>query len=134
MISVENGLREHELDCLKCHGIERLCERGGDCLQYTDILVYDELLEYRSGVRRAPMTLEDLKKAADELGYSVVKKRTPIPKLLPCKCGKARAEKWYGLSSATKNVLYKCPECGLKTDAYNTDRKARETWNKLVSE
>ncbi len=81
------------------------------------------------------MTLEELKQAADEMGYSVVKKPQPTVKLLPCTCGRKQIDKWHGRSVAMGDyIVYKCYRCGNKAEPGKTIRAARLNWNKMIEE
>lgn len=74
------------------------------------------------------LSIEELKKMADELGYKLVKKQQPLPKLLPCKCGCTRREIWLTVSGKS----YHCPQCGLAGQPGTTQREQRENWNAAV--
>ena len=56
--------------------------------------------------RRDKMTIADLKKEADKLGYRLCKK-TKYIKFLPCRCGKKYPEVWFTYNG----VFYQCPKC-----------------------
>ena len=90
---------------------------------------YIEKSEFLKTLHGEDIQLEDLKRLAYELGYSLVKKRTPMPKLLQCKCCRKLISLWYcnGLP------VYKCEKCGLRADPGKTKRKARENWNRMIS-
>lgn len=76
------------------------------------------------------MTLEELKTEAKRQGYGLIKKN-PLPKKLPCVCGRKLLEEWWVMR---KGWAYKCPECGRMADAGETEREARELWNEAVKE
>ena len=76
------------------------------------------------------MTVEELKKIANEMGYNIIKKQEHI-KLLPCKCGCTRRERWYGVHKDDAYIL-KCKNCGAKAQG-RTERKAKLNWNRMVS-
>lgn len=46
-------------------------------------------------------------------------------KLLPCKCGCNRREKWFGVD----NEFYKCKKCGYLSNCYPNDAALRKGWN-----
>lgn len=77
------------------------------------------------------MTVEELKKIANEMGYNIIKKQEYI-KLLPCKCGCTRREHWYGIYKDDAYIL-KCENCGAKAQG-STAREANLNWNRMVSE
>lgn len=81
------------------------------------------------GSKDINMGLEELKKHADKLGYSLVKKQPHI-KLEQCKCGRKRIDKWV-VSGSKSGYVYKCA-CGLKAEVGKTKREARENWNKMI--
>lgn len=82
------------------------------------------------------MTVEELKKAADELGYNIVKKREPLPTLERCSCGANR--RMYGIRSASTykkpGIFYSCEACGLEGEPGMSKREAIENWNRAVLE
>lgn len=79
------------------------------------------------------MTLEELKQAADEMGYSVVKKPQPTVKLLPCTYGRKQIDKRTGCSVAMgRYSVYRCCRCGIKAEPGKTIRAARLNWNKMI--
>lgn len=75
------------------------------------------------------MTVEELRREAKTLGYSII----PIvrtEKLLPCVCGCNRREYWTG-NTEERNIILKCIRCG--KEAYGkTNREARHNWNVMV--
>ena len=71
------------------------------------------------------MTIEELKKEADKLGYRLCKK-TKYIKFLPCRCGKKYPEVWFTYNG----VFYQCPKCGARSKVGKTEREARINWNK----
>ena len=75
------------------------------------------------------MTVKELKKIANEMGYSIIKKQGYI-KLLPCKCGCTRRAHWYGNNKDNAYIL-KCVNCGLKAKG-STEREVRLNWNRMV--
>ena len=77
------------------------------------------------------MTVEELKKIANEMGYNIIKKQEYI-KFLPCKCGCNRREHWYGINEDNA-FIFVCEKCGA-TAKGRTDREARLNWNRMVSE
>lgn len=76
------------------------------------------------------MTVEELRAEANALGYNIIKKPEPLPKLLPCSCGSVRRERWVGTGSYNK-VIIRCSRCGKMAYGKN-ERKARENWNKIA--
>lgn len=77
------------------------------------------------------MTVEELKKIANEMGYNIIKKQEYI-KFLPCKCGCNSREHWYGVNGYN-NYIYICKKCGATAQG-GTEREARLNWNRMVSE
>lgn len=75
------------------------------------------------------MTVEELKKIANELGYNIIKKQEYI-KLLPCTCGWSRRSHWYGVNGYN-NYIYICEKCG-KRAMGSTEREAKLNWNRMV--
>lgn len=74
------------------------------------------------------MTVEELKKIANEMGYNIIKKQEYI-KLLPCKCGCNQREHWY----STEGYYLVCKKC--RTSVFGrTERDVRLNWNRMVSE
>ena len=76
------------------------------------------------------MTVEELKKIADEMGYTVTKKQRYV-RLLPCKCGCNRRERWYGIHKDDAYIL-KCANCGAEAKG-STEKEARLDWNRRQS-
>ncbi len=80
------------------------------------------------------MTLEELKKEADALGYRLVKKSVPYETLLPCTCGCKRREHWgQYLGNGKYRISLVCMKCG-HIAAGRTLAEARRTWNKEIRE
>lgn len=77
------------------------------------------------------LTKEDLEKMADALGYKLVKKQLPLPKLLSCKCGCKRRMEWF---APRQGSFYRCASCGFESKPGKTKREQRENWNAAVSE
>lgn len=77
------------------------------------------------------MTVEELRKEANTLGYSIV----PIvrtEKLLPCLCGCTRRNHWITYNKyGTKLKTYRCVRCDREASG-RTDREARRNWNAMV--
>lgn len=79
------------------------------------------------------MTLEELKAEAKELGYRLVPEKTPMPRLLPCSCGRKRIERWVNCEQDGPNTLfYACPDCDKTSAPKPTEREAREAWNEIA--
>lgn len=76
------------------------------------------------------MTVEELKKIANEMGYNIIKKQEYV-KLLPCKCG-GKVELWS--CNCPSGWFYWCSECDAKGGLASTERQARINWNRMVSE
>ena len=76
------------------------------------------------------MTVEELRAEANALGYNIIKKPEPLPKIPPCSCGSGRRERWVGQASYNKEIIL-CPRCGKKAFGKN-EREARENWNKIA--
>ena len=76
------------------------------------------------------MTVEELKKEARKLGYTIIKKN-PYITLDPCKCGRKKPWMW---PAQDGSEFYKCPDCGLRAPNAKNNRQARINWNELVSE
>ena len=77
------------------------------------------------------MTLEELQKAADEMGYGLYKKcvRPSIPAIKPCICG--------GEVGETKHVRVigysmKCTKCGRKGLPGINYKERVENWNQMI--
>lgn len=77
------------------------------------------------------MTIEELKKEANKLGYNLTKKIT-YEKLEPCVCGEKRRI-YQEISLSPKGKYYCCSKCGFKGDSANSWYKARENWNRKVT-
>ena len=75
------------------------------------------------------MTVEELKKIANEMGYNIIKKQEYI-KLLPCKCGCNRRSHWGGFNEHNAVILV-CENCGARAQG-KTEREARINWNRMV--
>lgn len=73
------------------------------------------------------MTIEELKAEADAIGYKLVKKSPPMPKLSKCKCGR-RPHKWY----TSKGMFFRCEHCDIEGNVGKNRRKAVEAWNKRM--
>ena len=77
------------------------------------------------------MTVEELKIEAKKLGYSIIK-NNPIPKILPCTCGRKRMEKWYSCQDGKDTkVDIVCPNCDREATG-TTLREAIDNWNKMI--
>ena len=77
------------------------------------------------------MTVEELKIEAKKLGYSIIK-INPMPKILPCTCGRKRMEKWYSCQDGKDTkVEIVCPNCDREATG-TTLREAINNWNAMV--
>lgn len=76
------------------------------------------------------LTVDDLKELAATMGYKVSKKPDPMPKILPCICGRKTIATWY----AHDGFFYRCADCGKNGEKGINKRKARENWNKMIEE
>ena len=79
------------------------------------------------------MTLEELKKEADSLGYRLVKKQVQPELLLRCTCGCRRRVHWSRYANGKWSIILKCQKCGREA-AGPTLAEARRDWNKMVSD
>lgn len=93
---------------------------------------YIEKSEFLKTLHGEDIQLEDLKRLADELGYSLVKKQPPMPKLLPCKCGCRRILEGVCFGDKKGFVRF-CYKCDLHAKIGKTKREARENWNRMIS-
>lgn len=78
------------------------------------------------------MTIEELKKEANKLGYSIIKKRK-IPKMLTCTCGCNRRRHWSIGGTSKFNSALECKRCGKWVDGLN-DIDVINNWNKMIKE
>lgn len=77
------------------------------------------------------LTLEELRDAAEKLGYSLVKKKTYIP-LKPCPiCGKKRTETWYSMTEP-RGDFRKCENCDFKGGIVQKKGDLNQAWNDAV--
>ncbi len=74
------------------------------------------------------MTVEELKVAAAELGYRIVKKQR-TEKFLPCTCGSNRRETWFGPDGCSLI----CIKCGKRSKG-KTISEAKHNWNLMILE
>ena len=74
------------------------------------------------------MTLEELKKEAANLGYSLIK-RAPREHFLPCVCGCKQREHWYDVNGVDEEEL-KCKKCGFSVTGSHRD--VRTIWNDAI--
>ena len=74
------------------------------------------------------MTVEELKIEAAKLGYNIVPKPPKQIKLIPCECGRKQFDRWY----TPQGMIFRCPNCGRHSEPANSERKARENWNRMV--
>ena len=77
------------------------------------------------------MTYEELKKAAGDMGYNLIKKQPYIALLKHCG---VKPHEWFAANTARNGTFYKCPVCGMKTEEMKTERQARTAWNNLIRE
>ena len=75
------------------------------------------------------MTLDELKAEAKRQGYKLIKDN-PMPKLLPCICGSKHRILW----SCAEGLYFECGGCGRTACPGRTERKARENWNRMVTD
>ena len=76
------------------------------------------------------MTVEELKKEAAKLGYSIIKKQEYI-RFNPCVCGCNNRSHWYGYGTT---VFFECNNCGLRSPAGLNEKEAKLNWNKMIEE
>ena len=69
-----------------------------------------------------------LKIEAKKLGYLLVPEEKPVPRILPCSCGRKRIDVW----DDRCKVFYACPSCGKESERKPTEREAREAWNEIA--
>lgn len=79
------------------------------------------------------MNIEEAKAFLEANGYFVRKKKSPVPKFLPCVCGHNRRVEWYVLSRCGNGYEYECTHCGFKGGVGKTRLEAREKWNETVN-
>ena len=77
------------------------------------------------------MTIEQLQKEAEKLGYKLVKHK-PYERFLPCTCGCNQRDVWtcYG---GKDRILFACKKCG-KTAGGKNKADAKRNWNKMIQE
>ena len=75
------------------------------------------------------MTLDEIKKEADKLGYRVLKKTEPLPTLIPCACGCNRRTSWW---KSGVGEYYACKNCGFESEPAITERGKRQNWNDAI--
>lgn len=76
-------------------------------------------------------TFDDLKAAAEKLGYTLVKKKAYVP-LKPCPaCGKKRTTVWY-LMADTRCEFRKCVSCDFRGDTVTKSSDLNQAWNDAV--
>ena len=78
------------------------------------------------------MTIEELKKEANKLGYNIIKKRE-IPKILPCTCGCKKREHIYISGKTEFPRGLRCKRCGKRVEGLN-DIDVINNWNKMIKE
>lgn len=76
------------------------------------------------------MTYEDLKKAADEMGYKLTKKKPYIRLEKHCE---TLPHEWFHAGPKIE-YYYECPVCGIKCEEQETERLAKTVWNLLCRE
>lgn len=79
----------------------------------------------------AQPTFEELRDAAEKLGYRLVKKRTYIS-LKPCPiCGKKYTAVWYSMVEP-RGDFRKCGYCDFRSDAVAKKSDLNQAWNDAV--
>lgn len=74
--------------------------------------------------------LETLGEIADRMGYKLVAKPEPLPKLLPCpRCGSKRRYLVRVYSKGYSAKYYSCRECKFKAESGKNDLERRKNWN-----
>lgn len=77
-------------------------------------------------------TFEDLKAAAEKLGYTLVKKKKAYVSLKPCPvCGKKRTTIWY-LMADPQCEFRKCGNCDFRGDTVTKRSDLNQAWNDAV--
>jgi len=75
------------------------------------------------------MTIEEIRKEAEAIGYSITFSKKP-PNLLPCVCGCKRRRHWH-----SKDGLYlQCGTCYLKSKPGKTAYDVNTNWNNMILE
>lgn len=92
-------------------------------------IALDVAIEALKEPERKIMTVDELKRTANEIGYSIIKKPEYI-KFLPCKCGCNKRERWYGVKKDDA-YIYICKGCGARAEG-RTEREAKRNWNKMM--
>lgn len=79
------------------------------------------------------MTFEELKAEADRQGYVLIKKPDPMPKLMPCVCGRKRIGLWNRWVDNVGMFKYRCPRCDKQSEVWaKSVREARSIWNDMI--
>lgn len=74
---------------------------------------------------------EELKNAAEKLGYTLVKKKTYTP-LKPCPvCGKKYTVVWYSMAEP-RGVFRKCGSCDFRGNTVEKKSDLNQAWNDAV--
>lgn len=79
------------------------------------------------------LTFEELRDAAEKLGYTLVKKKTYVP-LKPCPiCGKKHTAVWYTMSEP-RGQFRKCENCDFRSNVVEKKSDLNQAWNDAVDE
>ena len=109
--------REDAIDVLK-HNYPSAC--------FTDLC---DAVEIAIQALSAQLTLDELKAEAKRQGYKLIKDN-PMPKLSTCICGSKNRILW----SCAEGWYYECGRCGRTAEPGRTKCKARENWNRMVTD
>lgn len=76
------------------------------------------------------MDIESLEEIADRMGYKLVKKPEPLPKLLPCpRCGSKQRYLAHVYGKGYSAKYYSCRKCKFKADHGRNELERRKNWN-----
>ena len=79
------------------------------------------------------LTFEELRDAAEKLGYTLVKKKTYVP-LKPCPiCGKKHTAVWYTMAEP-RGQFRKCENCDFRSKVVEKKSNLNQAWNDAVDE
>ena len=73
--------------------------------------------------------VKKLRKKADKLGYDLIKRAEPMPKLMKCVCGHNRRKTIYNQDGS---FYFECMSCKFKSEPAKTNRQCRINWNEAV--